>query len=146
MAGLIPTEQRLGSREPEIARQILSCLQESTDEPDGLTLADFGKDDATGESFASVGVQQTTRRAADAGDIAPRQVGHEFIAGGEPDAMLCEHISRRAAHTQVLECSAIAEQPIGIELDSGSNGADRRSELASGDGKECDGEPCAVAA
>jgi len=37
--------------------------------------------------------------------------------------VLYEHISRKAARSEVFERTSIAEQPIGIELDRGSKSA-----------------------
>jgi hypothetical protein len=49
---------------------------------------------------------------------------HEFVADSEADAVLYEYISRKAARNEVLERALVAEQPIGVEFDSGSKGAD----------------------
>jgi hypothetical protein len=92
--GLIPTEQRLGSRKPKVARQILSWIQDATDEPDRLTLTDFREDDAPGEPFATIGAQQADTPCGQRGHIAPGQVGHEFVADGKSDTLPYQQIPR----------------------------------------------------
>jgi hypothetical protein len=86
--------------------------------------ANFREHNATRQPFVAVGAQQANAPGGRRGHISPRWVRHEFVAGSEADALLNEYISRKAARSEVLERVSVAEQPIGIELDSGSKGAD----------------------
>jgi hypothetical protein len=81
-------------------RQIVSWFEEPTDEPHGSTLTEFRKDEAARESFATIGAQQANAQAGGYRHVAPGQVGHEFVAGGEANAILAEHISRKAAGSE----------------------------------------------
>ena len=60
-------------------------------------LTNFWEDDATRQPLATVGEQQTNAPGGRCGYVAPRQIGHEFVTGGEADALLDEHMSPEAA-------------------------------------------------
>jgi hypothetical protein len=89
-----------------------------------LALAGLRENDAASQSFATVGAQQSDSPCGPCRHIAPTQVGHEFIADGEPNALLYEHIPRKAACSEVLQCSLIAKQAVGVEFDGGGKRAD----------------------
>jgi hypothetical protein len=87
-------------------------------------VTNFWEHDATGQPLAAVDVQQANAPGGRRGHAAPGQVGHEFVAGGEPDVLLYKHISREPTGSEILERSFVSEQSIGVKLDSGLKGAE----------------------
>jgi len=94
----------LGARDSEADRQL---VRGATDEPHGSTLTEFRKDHAARESFAIIGAQQANVPAGGYRHVVPGQVGHGLVADGEANAILAEHISRKAAGSEVLQCSLL---------------------------------------
>jgi hypothetical protein len=99
---------------PEIALLIDGWIQYPSDQPNGLALANFRKDDAAGECLIAIGPEEANSARCFRWQAPPPQVGHEFVAAGEPDTLPLEHIPPESAPLKIIKAGFIAEKSIGI--------------------------------
>jgi hypothetical protein len=77
---VLPSEQRLAAPEPEITRLIVG-VEQPPDEPDRLPLADLTEHDAPGETLASVHAEKGCASSGAQGQLTPREIRHQLVAG-----------------------------------------------------------------
>jgi hypothetical protein len=118
-AGLLPAEQRLPPRQPEVLLISRVRTQDTADEPDGLPLAHLREDDAPGQVLAAIGPQQSGSSSGADRQTPPGEVPDQLVAGRIADSLALEQFASKPAPDHVRERLLIGQETVRVELDCG---------------------------
>jgi hypothetical protein len=113
---VLPPEQGLHTRQAEIPRVLAVGVQQSANEPDGLTLTKLREVTPGGQALSAIDVNQASSAGGIGRQTAPGKVRYKFATRGIAKPCVLDDFLSEAALGQIPEGRRIDEQAIPVQL------------------------------